>query len=391
MVREETRSHQVSSNEDIICEVDVTSRHIVLYTQDKLVNNQYWSMYQAWIDRNERNQLRLFAGFNDGDMMYTFIHRPIHMDQDKQRTVETKKEYARDLFHFYQQLKESEAFLKEDVENFIEGSLFKNLRPRHIRRYQEYLQTVDRPNGKRGYSLATRARKVVILKSFLKWLWEIGYIRTALHTEFLSHSLRGEDRPNRDLSYEEVSKILQFYKKHPVNYAILSILATTGLRIQELANAQWKDLYYDPTEGRYFLRVMGKGKKQREVIIFHNVKERIQKFRARRGANTDMNSNENSPLILTRNDSAYDYKYLSRYVSDIIEKTELPFLKDREKRITPHFFRHFFAIYSLQQGASIEYIQQTLGHEDYKTTQIYLDKYLKRKNNVARFWGEENF
>lgn len=61
-----------------------------------------------------------------------------------------------------------------------------------------------------------------------------------------------------------------------------------------------------------------------------------------------MNSNENSPLISTRNYSAYDYKYLSRYVLDIIDKTELPFLKDREKRITPHFFRHFYAIYSLQ-------------------------------------------
>lgn len=151
------------------------------------------------------------------------------------------------------------------------------------------------------------------------------------------------------------------------------------------------DLYYDPSEGRYFLRVMGKGKKQREVIIFHNVKERIQQFRARRGVNTKINSNENLPLILTRNYSSYDYKYLSRYVSDIIEKTKLPFLRDRENRITPHFFRHFFAIYSLQQGASIEYIQQTLGHEDYKTTQIYLDKYMKRRNNVARLWGEDKF
>lgn len=90
-----------------------------------------------------------------------------------------------------------------------------------------------------------------------------------------------------------------------------------------MANAQWKDLYYDPTEGRYFLRVMGKGKKKREIIIFHNVKERTQKFRARRGANTDMNSNENSPLILTRNYSAYDYKYLSRYVLDIIGANSL--------------------------------------------------------------------
>lgn len=64
-------------------------------------------------------------------------------------------------------------------------------------------------------------------------------------------------------------KILGFYKErgHVVNYTILLALASTGARIQELCTARVKDLHY---EGKYWLKVTGKGDKMDEIPVFIN-------------------------------------------------------------------------------------------------------------------------
>ncbi|WP_408011661.1 tyrosine-type recombinase/integrase [Pseudalkalibacillus sp. A8] len=54
-------------------------------------------------------------------------------------------------------------------------------------------------------------------------------------------------------------------------------------------------------------------------------------------------------------------------------------LQHSEDNITPHFFRHFFNLYSPQQGLSIYDIQRTLDHESIRTTEIYLDKFMKNE------------
>lgn len=337
------------------------------------------------IEYNERHHKRLFASFSDLEMIYYYIHKPNHIDEDKDKSAETKKEYARDLLQFYGQLCTNIDFFRNDVPEFNEESLLRNLRKRHIRRYQAWLKE------EKQYATATRARKVIVIKGFLKWLYENQYISELLHTEFINNEVRSIDRPNRDLSYEEVISLLKYYKNHVINYAILSLIATTGLRISEIANAKWNDLYYDPFDGRYYLSVIGKGQKRREAIIFNNVFERIQNFRKRRGLKIKLDPDDNSPLLTTNTNNPYHYKYLSQYVTRIIQNTKLPFLNYKKGNVTPHWFRHFFAIYSLQNGAEVAYIQQTLGHNDIRTTQIYLDSILKKKNNVAHLWSEEKF
>ncbi|WP_161553968.1 site-specific integrase [Priestia megaterium] len=75
----------------------------------------------------------------------------------------------------------------------------------------------------------------------------------------------------------------------------------------------------------------------------------------------------------------------------IIERTELSFVKERNDRITPHYFRHFYAIYSRQQGADIFLIQKELGHSDRKTTERYLEKVLQREQEIGLMWKEQDF
>ncbi|OHY75272.1 site-specific integrase [Priestia aryabhattai] len=104
-------------------------------------------------------------------------------------------------------------------------------------------------------------------------------------------------------------------------------------------------------------RKVGKGGEKFDKLLHPSLYERILTFRERRHVSTALNSNDQGPLFPTKDGDYYQYKNLSNYIVRIIERTELPFVKERNDRITPHYFRHFYAIYSRQQGADIFLIQ----------------------------------
>ncbi|QWI11789.1 site-specific integrase [Bacillus mycoides] len=84
----------------------------------------------------------------------------------------------------------------------------------------------------------------------------------------------------------------------------------------------------------------------------------------------------------------YNPKTLSNQVTDMIKKTNLDFLQYRENPVTAHTFRHAFAIMAVEQGnADLYHLMQTLGHENIQTTKIYLEKHMKRENNVGTSCG----
>ncbi|WP_066415199.1 tyrosine-type recombinase/integrase [Sutcliffiella cohnii] len=357
----------------------------------KLSENKWYKELQYMKEENEKEGFPSFHEFTDIEMIYYYVHRPKDTDERKNRNLDTKKDYIRELLQFYKRINEFSVEIREDVDNFQEMSLLKLLRKRHIRRYQDWLK--DAPLGRNGnkYSTATLSWKTVVVKSFLVWLYKTGYISEDLTIDLTSTNLREWDRPNRELSYEEVFELLQFYKDHTINYALLTVLATTGARVAEIANSKFNDLYYDSYNRRYWLKVWGKGDKPRELLIFNNVFERIMAFRKRRGLSTVLDANDNSPLFTTNKLKAYSPKYLSSYITKIINKTELPFVINRSDSISGHAFRHYFAIYSAQNGADIYRIQQTLGHESIQTTRVYLERYMKKENHVALLWDENKF
>lgn len=258
-------------------ELGMTTGNKIDLLQQFLNNPTYVFNIESLMEHNERQKQHLFKNFTDEMMMYYFIHKPSHIQEEYDKKEETKKEHIRDLHQFYSLLLSHQAFLKEDVTDFTEGSYLKNLDRRHIRRYQEWLKN-EAPlrNGKIGYGMATMARKIVVIKSFLKWLVEVEYIKIPLHTAFLNNEVRMKDRPDRDLSYEEVKALLDYYRNHPFNWGLLTLLSTTGLRIQEIAQSRWCDLYYDSGIGEYFLKVQGKRDEIRHALIKKLVFERLQ-------------------------------------------------------------------------------------------------------------------
>ncbi|MFK4294571.1 integrase/recombinase XerD [Bacillus sp. RC240] len=360
-------------------------RDIVPY----LHNNRYVYKVEEKMEVAEKEGKSKYTYLSDLEVIYHFVHLQKDMDEKKNRKEDTKKSYISEILSFCQcMVQHAEEFELNGEEVQQNDSLLKILQPWHIRKYNSWLKQVE--NGRNGdtYAVATLAKKTVLIRSFLKHLHVFSYIEKPLHEELQRANVNEQDRPNRDLSYEEVMKILGFYKEqgHLVNYTILLALASTGARIQELCTTRVKDLHYD---GKHWLKVIGKGSKVRELFISEHLYECICEMRRRRGFETILDRGDESPLFVNQRGNFYNSKTLSNQITDMIKKTNLEFLQYRENPVTAHTFRHAFAIMAVEQGnADLYHLMQTLGHENIQTTKIYLEKHMKRKNNVGTSFAD---
>lgn len=346
------------------------------------------SLHNQLIDMIDEDGEEDYSSFNDIEMIYLYVHKKRDMNDKKNRGENTKKEYIRDLLLFYKQVIEQAELIELSLESLEQYQLFKRITSRNIRKYQEWLKTAPLGKGKKPYSVATLSRKTVIIKGFLNFLFESKYIEQPIHKKLMSSNVRNEDRPYKDLSLFEVSQILDGFNHHPILHGIISVLVTTGIRCNELCTARVCDLDYD--NGDYWLTVMGKGEKPREVLIHENVLNAIKRFRSRRRLQFKIDKSDQSPLFTTATGKAYDYKYLSKYLTQKIQALDYDFIKYRSKPISPHHFRHYYAIQSEENGATLSQIQESLGHEDIKTTMIYLKRKQLRKNHAAHSWKDSD-
>ncbi|MGM9986102.1 MAG: tyrosine-type recombinase/integrase [Bacillaceae bacterium] len=340
--------------------------------------------YHSMMDLTDQFGEIDYSAFNDFEMMYLFVHKQRDLNKDKNRSENSKKEYLRDLVITYKLFNIHSDNFEIQRPDELDYRIFTSLTARNLRKYQTWIQTA--PLGKSGkpYSPATLQRKMGVLKSFLTFLYKKRYIKDNIAESMLSSSVRFEERPNRDLRSKEVALLLDYFQGNVIIYSLLAVLATTGLRVAELCTARVCDLYYDGED--YWLKVKGKGRKQREVLIHQNVLKTIKRFRVRRRKPLFIDKSDYSPLFTTAKGKAYSYKYLSQYLTRQINKADLDFIKMRETPITPHFFRHYYAIESSNQGVSVQNISQSLGHSDLKPTMIYLEKEMSKQNNAAHSW-----
>jgi integrase/recombinase XerD len=150
------------------------------------------------------------------------------------------------------------------------------------------------------------------------------------------------------------------------NRAILETLYGCGLRVSELTNLKISDLFFD--EG--FIKVTGKGDKQRFVPIVNSTKKYINIYRNEIRLHLSIQAGYEDTLFLNRRGKQLTRAMIFTIIKQLAEKIGL------KKRISPHTFRHSFATHLLQNNADLRSIQLMLGHESITTTEIYvhLDK-----------------
>lgn len=168
------------------------------------------------------------------------------------------------------------------------------------------------------------------------------------------------------LSVDEIDRIIASIdmgkQEGQRNRAILEVLYSCGLRVSELCNLRFADLSLD--EG--FLRVEGKGGKQRLVPVSPRAVDELQAYFLQRAEMTNIKPGHEDYVFLTFRRGGK----LSRIsVFHIIkEQAELAGIT---KTVSPHTFRHSFATHLLEGGANLRAIQEMLGHENIATTEIY--------------------
>lgn len=344
---------------------------------------------QEKIDAAEKGKRNPFSEFDDVEILLWYIHEQKHADKKNDRSARTRTEYENELRLFIQHILEHGTEIGVDIEAVEEGSLFKSLAPRHLRRYQEWLVKESPYVLKKGaYSPATISRKTTILKSFFRYLYKVGYIKAEAAEGLRIASVRKDDRPDRDLGPQDVVAILRGCRaiNHPVLFGIVLTLTATGIRNEEFCKLKVGDVKADRIHGGHFLEVIGKGNKMRQIPLKPKVTDSIRMYRYARGLPSLSESDPDTPLFTTSRGTAFSPSYLINYLAKELKKTELEGI---EVKLTPHVFRHAFAITSRLNKADVYDIMRSLGHEKLETTQIYLEKVFAREQHAVNQWKEK--
>lgn len=214
-----------------------------------------------------------------------------------------------------------------------------------------------------GISARSQARIISGIKQFFEFLILEGE-RQDDPSELLELPKIGKKLPVF-LSIEEIDRLigaidLSKPEGHR-NKAILETLYSCGLRVSELINLRFSNLFLK--EG--FVRVTGKGDKERLVPISPSVEKEINIYVE--GTRNHMNVQKGHEDFIFLNRRG---KQLTRVMIFTIIKN-LAAAIGLQKTISPHTFRHSFATHLIEGGANLRAVQEMLGHESITTTEIY--------------------
>lgn len=224
--------------------------------------------------------------------------------------------------------------------------------PQMIERYMAWLFD-------RGREKTSQARALSGVKSFFNFLMISDKIENS-PAEFILSPKFGRQLPDI-LSTDEIDRIIATVDTSSVkglrDSAMLELLYSCGLRVSELISLKVQDLFF----GEGYIRVIGKGDKQRLVPISATARERIYRYLDKR---PETRSGEET-LFLNNRGSRLTRVMVFTILKQAARNAGI------EKRISPHTFRHSFATHLLEGGASIRQVQEMLGHESILTTEIY--------------------
>ena len=245
-----------------------------------------------------------------------------------------------------------------------------------------------------NYGVEPKRVETAMIERYMGWLFEQGRrkssqarILSAIKS-FYNYLLFGErldvspaepvgapkcGRPLPDvLSTDEIDRIIAAVDTRTVkgrrDSAILEVLYSCGLRVSELVSLRLCDLFF----GEGYIRVIGKGDKQRLVPISAVARDKIQIYL------------EDRRCVQSRDERVF----LNNRGSGLTRVMIFTLLRQAAlragitARISPHTFRHSFATLLLEEGVDIRYIQRLLGHSSIVTTQIYTHVAGKKQRDI---------
>ena len=247
-----------------------------------------------------------------------------------------------------------------DVYTFLIWADNLNVDEINSKKFSEYLYFIQKIN----YTKTTIARKIASIRAFYKFLFQEENIETN-PADALVAPKRPKSLPDF-MSEEEVENILRNVKiETPAgfrNRVIFELLWVSGMRISELSNLNYENLNLEQNE----IKVLGKGAKERIVLIPDKTKENLKNYMDNvSDLICKTKKAPDSPLFINYNGFRLQNQSIRKALKEVVEKIELP------KKITSHIFRHSFATRLLENGADLRIVQELLGHASISNTQIY--------------------
>ncbi|MEC4686668.1 MAG: site-specific tyrosine recombinase XerD [Nitrospirota bacterium] len=262
-----------------------------------------------------------------------------YLSVERGRAANTVISYERDLkkFSFFLQ-NEAKGFItfdKGEIINFI--SLLRN----------------------EDYTSASIARMLSAIRSFCRYLI-LEKLRSEDPSENLQTPARWERLP-KAISVDDVQRLLEAIEGGELalrDLAMLELMYASGLRVSELVNLRVEDVNLEAG----FVRVIGKGSRERVVPVSEQTIDNIRKYIKQ--LRTSLLKGKESP-----------YLFISRRGTSLTRQRFWQTIKGYGRRVgikvSPHVIRHSFATHLLEGGADLRSIQKMLGHSDISTTQIY--------------------
>ena len=214
-----------------------------------------------------------------------------------------------------------------------------------------------------GMSAPSQARILVGVKAFYKFL-----LHRDLIEEDPSVLLEGPkiDQKLPDvLSFQEIEQILSAIDLSTAegvrNRAIIETLYSSGMRVTELTELRISNLYADIG----FLRVLGKGDKERIVPIGRDALKYIKMYTQHVRNLLEVQPGHEDYVFLNRRGTKLSRVMIFNIVKDATARAGV------EKNVSPHTFRHSFALHLVEGGANLRAVQDMLGHVSITTTEIY--------------------
>lgn len=224
-----------------------------------------------------------------------------------------------------------------------------------------------------GMSAHSQARIISGLKSFYKFMMHEGEMDRD-PAALLEAPKLGRKLPDT-LEVHEIDKILEAIDHSKPegmrNRAMLETLYSSGLRVTELINLKISNIHFEIG----FIRVVGKGNKERLVPIGRDALKYINIYREEVRVHLGVEKGHEAFLFLNRRGKQLTRQMVFMVIKDLVTKAGL------NKIVSPHTFRHSFATHLIEGGADLRAVQEMLGHESITTTEIYthLDRdYLKQ-------------
>jgi integrase/recombinase XerD len=227
--------------------------------------------------------------------------------------------------------------------------------------------------GELGLSAGSQSRIISGLRSFYRYC-HLEKIAETDPTALLELPKIGRALPDT-LSAEEIDAMIRAIDlSRPGgerNRAILETMYSCGLRVSEVVNLKISQLFTEIG----FIRVIGKGDKERLVPIGRSAAKYLKLYRENIRPHIPVKKGNEDILFLNQRGSKLSRVMIFYIIRDLAKEAGI------RKTVSPHTFRHSFATHLVEGGADLRAVQEMLGHASITTTEIYthLDREFLRK------------